>query len=66
MIVDLRARLDLNGAGRGHPGVTGVGDLPATEAVGIEPILRVAEGQLVSGKELTSNVLVINRDDRKD
>ena len=64
--IDLGARLDLNGTGRGGPGVARAGDLSRAKAVGVEPTLRIAEGQLVRGEELTSGVVVINGDDGKD
>lgn len=64
--MNLGTRLDLNGAGRGGPSVTDAGDFTGAKPVGIEPSLRVAEGQLASGKELTIDLVVINGDDGKD
>lgn len=64
--MDLGTRLDLNGASRSGPGITGPGDLAGAKPVGVEPTLGVTEGQLVIGKELTIDLVVINGDDGKD
>lgn len=64
--MDLGTRLDLNGTVRGGPSVTGPGDLTGTKPVGIEPILGVPESQIATGKELTSDLVAVNRNDGKD
>lgn len=64
--MDLGTRLDLNGASRSGPGVTGPGDLAGAKPVGVEPSLGVTESKIAIDKELTIDLVVINGDDGKD